>query len=331
MSRSSLNRKLLNPRGVNHGGGVGRWAQNVSTILLQEMDYSEISCLGLKSQNHNLTRLSETLLLPLVIREADFIVSLCNFGPVIENQILVIHDISPLIFPNYFSQKYVQFTRAMFPKLVKKSRGISTVSQFSRDQICEYFNISAEKVSISGASSGLTNLKANSLKSDPRQMKSRYMIFVGAHDERKNLKFLLNIWPTIYDKLGMELLVTGLSRTRIFKGKLDMHVQGVRYIESPLDLELAELIKNASALLSPSIYEGFGMPIIEALSLGTNVISSRTGIASEIICKGLKILELDSLTWEQAILSHTPTNFDFFWDNWSDVAKRLNLQVEKLR
>lgn len=311
----------INPRGINHVGGVSRWAQNVSTILLENESTSIQGCPGINSSNHFVTRLAENLILPRCLESEDFLVSLCNWGPIIENQLLVIHDVAPLVHPEYFSNRYQQFVALVLPKLAKKVRTISTVSELAKKDICEKLNIPEEKVIVVGAASSLSNIKNRNSKLSTFDRK--FMLFLGGHDPRKNLKFLTGFWPEIYNETGISLYFTSNGNKSIFKDQNLSNIKGVKHIGHPDDIQMAEYIKNASCLLSPSFYEGFGMPVIEALSLGTPVIATRTGVVGEICSVGLSVVSLESEAWKRAILSHKKIPFEFEWHSWNEVSAKI--------
>jgi glycosyltransferase involved in cell wall biosynthesis len=236
----------------------------------------------------------------------------------------VIHDIAPIVHPEYFSIWYQQFAQRILPRLARKVRAISTVSNHSKREICEKLNISSKKVNVVGAASALIHVNRTTSDFLEKKYRSEYMIFLGGHDPRKNLSFLLSIWPEIYKESGLKLYITSNGISPIFEKQTFSELQGVRLIDYPDDIQLATYIKNAACLLSPSIYEGFGMPVIEALSLATPVIATDTGIVKDIRCAGLKVIPLDRQVWKNAILEHRKILFEFEWNSWRDVSDKVS-------
>ncbi|HET9628012.1 MAG TPA: glycosyltransferase family 1 protein [Novosphingobium sp.] len=153
-----------------------------------------------------------------------------------------------------------------------------------------------------------------------------YYIVVGTIEGRKNHVLLLQLWRNLVEQMGGEtprLLVVGqrgweaehahamLDRNPVIKGH-------VRELGNADDAELARLIAGARALLMPSFAEGFGLPIVEALQLGTPVICSDLPAFREIAGDIPLFLDpLDGRGWERAVLS--------FLDECPERARQLRM------
>jgi glycosyltransferase involved in cell wall biosynthesis len=315
----------LNPRGLHHVGGVGVWARGVKPYLVNQGQIPLIQTFGSESKNHLLTRFSEQILLPLKLRDTDLLISLCNWGPILENQVIVIHDIAPLVRPEFFDPNYVKFAKIIIPKLVKKVRQIATVSEFSRQEISRYFNYDYSKIKVLGAGTSFAQIEINETYSPTpfTNIINGYCVFLGGHDKRKNLKFLIDLWPEIYAASGKQLLVTTVENPALAKNMQNQDTSGIIYVGHVENRQMRSLVQNASMLLNPSIYEGYGMPVIEALSLGTAVISSETGIVRDIKTSGLTVLPLDRELWINSILARPSSDFEFKPDSWRQVSQNL--------
>ncbi|MCA1648666.1 MAG: glycosyltransferase [Chloroflexi bacterium] len=129
----------------------------------------------------------------------------------------------------------------------------------------------------------------------------RYFVFVGGHDKRKNLRFLLELWPSIHRTTGLELYVTRRAASSVSFEDQVGHVRGVVVRVEPDDRVLAALYANAIGLLWPSIYEGYGLPLLEAMAVGTPFISTDTGAARNLALVAEQILPLDADRWRAQI------------------------------
>jgi glycosyltransferase involved in cell wall biosynthesis len=99
-----------------------------------------------------------------------------------------------------------------------------------------------------------------------------YVLAVGTLEPRKNLARAAEAAA----QAGAELRVVGA------RGWGDVEANGVRWLGEVDDAELARLLRGARALVYPSLYEGFGIPILEAMSVGTPVVTSRGGATEEV-------------------------------------------------
>jgi len=156
-------------------------------------------------------------------------------------------------------------------------------------------------------------------------------LFVGGQIRRKNLKFLMAIWPSIFTDTGATLKVTTSKSSRTLKTEVYSEVSGVEYITDPSDAELSELYDETSALLLPSLGEGFGMPLLEVMSHGKPFIATDTGAATELLVGRSKILPLINELWRREIitLASSPTQKDDSQINkskgytWESVADKI--------
>jgi glycosyltransferase involved in cell wall biosynthesis len=113
-----------------------------------------------------------------------------------------------------------------------------------------------------------------------------YLLFVGSLEPRKNLPALLSAWGEVRQRFSTAELVIAGGRSPVFRpalngqGKILCH-ERVRFLGAVPDSELPALYSGAAALLLPSLYEGFGLPVMEAMACGVPVISSSAGALKE--------------------------------------------------
>jgi glycosyltransferase involved in cell wall biosynthesis len=247
----------------------------------------------------------EQLALPRLMRrtKADVLWSPCNWGPlVVHRQVPVFHDIAPLTRPEYFTPMYRVLARALTGPLVRRSLLVATPSRSVRSELLQRFPLGEDDVEVvpPGVGPPFDSVPLGDLDHRP----SSYCLLVGAHDSRKNVDFLLELWPGVRARTGLEL---HLTRQRIVTTRRQLAVEsspysGVVVHLDPTDDELARLYANALCLLSPSKYEGYGFPLLEAMAAGTPFLASDEGAAAELaIDPDKQVLPLDPERWRRQL------------------------------
>lgn len=319
---------LINPRGIGAPGGVGSWSQDFINAFsaIEEFRFLKYP---LSNSKGMASRASELCFSQISMPKESILFSLCNWGPILRNHAIVIHDIAPLLYPDYFSWSYAASSRFILPRIAREAKIVFTVSGLVRTQLVEYLDLNPDKVIAIG--SGIPSqikYQQNEIKQSIGLKKDSYFMFIGGHDKRKNLQFLLNIWPEIYRLKKYRLKVVSSTKTRVFHDSHLINVPGVDYYLDVSSANYRQLISCARALLTPSIYEGFNLPIVEFMELSKPVLASRTGIAEEVVNKGVQIMPLDEEVWLSTIIDDklTPTVPSGF--EWADVAKSAKIQFD---
>jgi glycosyltransferase involved in cell wall biosynthesis len=234
--------------------------------------------------------------IPLLIKKykADIFVSpdgFCSLATKIP-QCLVIHDLAFLHDSSFLDSSRRRFYEKFTGAFLKKAKTIATVSVYSKNDIVEQYHIPDDKVNIvySAAKEIFHPLKEE-LKD---QVKSKwtagkeYFLYAGSIHPRKNLMALLKAF-SIFKKRqhsGMKLVLAGrlawkynsfLSALKSYKYREDVVLTG--YVEEE---ELVKLVGAAYALVYPSLQEGFGVPVLEAMQSAVPVITSEGSAMQEI-------------------------------------------------
>lgn len=225
------------------------------------------------------------------------LLGLANWGPLlVRRQVVAVLDLAPLRFPHFYSPAYVRLTRSVQPRLARRARRVITLSESTKREISETYHVAPGRIDIvpPGVGEPFTD---SSFRRDPNSQ-SVSCVFVGAHDPRKNLGFLLRLWPRVVNELGLTLHVTVRGASGPHAGVPLGDHPGVVVHENIDDLSLATLYRDALCVLSPSHYEGFGLPLLEAMATGTPFLASRAGAAEELAVDPLsQILPLDAERW----------------------------------
>ena len=206
---------------------------------------------------------------------------LLNFGspgPIFySNRIVTVHDISFHIHPEWFSKVYGTYYRLITPIFTRLSKKVITVSEFSKNEIKNWLKIPDDKIVI------IYNAVSESIKknlSKPSINYGKYILTVASLDPRKNIAMLVEAYEQTGIENEIKLVLAGRS-SPLFNMKFSEKIlsNSVGYVS---DEELVSLYENAIIFLYPSLYEGFGIPPLEAMSLGCPVILSDIPVFKEI-------------------------------------------------
>jgi glycosyltransferase involved in cell wall biosynthesis len=246
----------------------------------------------------------EQLSLPRLVHRAGAhaLWSPCSWGPVaVRRQAPVVHDIAVLTHPYYYTRAYRVLARTLTGSLVRRSACVVTPSVSVRDVLLARFPLDPDGVIV--VPPGVGPPFATAPLDDLDRREGRYCVLVGAHDTRKNPEFLLELWPTVHARTGLEL---HLTRRRFVTTRrvqdLGLASAGVVVHDDPTDEELAALYAGALCLLWPSHYEGYGFPLLEAMAVGTPFLATDVGAAAELAVRPEEqILPLEPDRWVEQI------------------------------
>lgn len=219
-----------------------------------------------------------------------------GIGPVKKTRhILTIHDLAHIEYPEWYSRSYSRLYSTLYPISAKNASAILTVSEFTADKLMSVFDIKSSKIHVTplGVQSIFTRSCSESVAATKSRysIKKRYVLFVGASSKRKNLRALFDAWMIIRDQhKDVELIIAGPSGLA-FSGKSNggNPDDNVRSIGPIPDSDLVNLYSGAECFVYPSLYEGFGIPPLEAMACGTPVIASNT-TAMPLVLKDAAIL-----------------------------------------
>jgi glycosyltransferase involved in cell wall biosynthesis len=252
----------------------------------------------------------------------------------VTRQAVVIHDIAPLVHPEYFARSYAIAARTLLPRLVQSCGVLMTTSAFNQQELTRRFPDAEDKIVVVGA--GVDHETFSPRAEDPRR--ELFALFVGAHDRRKNLAFLTEFWPEVWRRSGMTLVCTERSAARVTHASARVgNAPWLSRVVDPSDAELGSLYARAEVLLCPSRYEGFGLPLLEAACAGTPFISTATGAALELAVRPWQIQPLEREAWLAALagLGGDPVMRQELVElagrfTWQDTAERISRAVSTL-
>ncbi|HEY1023201.1 MAG TPA: glycosyltransferase family 1 protein, partial [Flavisolibacter sp.] len=207
-------------------------------------------------------------------------------------QCLVVHDLGFLHFPEGYRKTHLAYYKRYTPKAIRKANTVATVSQFSKDDILKTYGTSPGKVSV--VYNGVKDIFRPLPFDEQMTVKEKYtagaefFLYTGAIHPRKNLINLLKAYSVFKRRLqsSLKLVLAGrlawkndefLELLKTYKYREDVVLTG--YLPEE---DLAALTASAYAVVYPSFFEGFGVPVAEAMRCGVPVLTSKNSAMEEI-------------------------------------------------
>ncbi len=235
-------------------GGVERYTREMVRRLPALGDYRVMT----PPTAHKLGQVWEQAL-PLMHR--GLIYSPANTAPVSARTIVVIHDVAAVRHPDWYSRPYAAWHNALLPRVARRARLVITVSEFSRAEIAATLGV--DSIVIPGG------VDERFAPGEPRD----YVLTVATRIARKNLGALDAARRALAER-GIDLVAVGSGRGYM---RAEDGIPG-RYVP---DDELPALYAGARAFVLPSLYEGFGLPVLEAMASGVPVVASNRAALPE--------------------------------------------------
>lgn len=192
--------------------------------------------------------------------------------------ITMIHDSAFMAYPRAYGFWSRLYLKAMNKKIIRKSTTIITSTEFNKKELEKFYGSKASKKTI------VIPLGFNTVQPpsnfDPKKfgITKPYVLAVSRLETKKNTKYIVQAFCVMKQSADIQLVLVG--RPGVGYGPIGKQIKQCPYVEDIIRFDwlarpdLAGLYKNAIALVFPSIYEGFGFPLLEALSLGTPAIAA---------------------------------------------------------
>lgn len=172
---------------------------------------------------------------------------------------------------------------------LKKAKHVFTVSYFSKERINKIMNIPLDKITVTynGIANSLVNSDSNiGIVRSKYKLPEKYIMFLSTLQPRKNLRLLLEAYSEIMDKIDYDLVLIGRVGWNVDDLINQYNLNGrITFTGFVDDEDVAVIYKNAMCFIFPTLYEGFGIPPVEALSMGCPVISSDSSCMKEVLRK----------------------------------------------
>jgi glycosyltransferase involved in cell wall biosynthesis len=205
----------------------------------------------------------------------DLLVGFGGSGPLLHRrQLTVIHDATIFRHPDSFSRSYRLF-HSLLGFVLTRTATIATVSHFSRRELGEIFRVDPDGISVVyNATDHFAGLAPDEAILERLHLAGGdYFLLVGTLKPNKNIGFAIKAFETLAAP-GQKLVIVGGIHARVFKGGEYGEGDDLIFAGRLSDAEIAALERHATAFIFPSLYEGFGIPPLEAMSQGCPVLAS---------------------------------------------------------
>lgn len=210
------------------------------------------------------------------------LVSLANSGPVLHrDHLVVIHDAQVFRRPDFFSWRYLALHRTL-GHLLARTATIATVSAFSRNELAEVLSLDPASIPViaNSAEHFATVAPDFSIIDKLRLAPHQFFLFVGSMTKNKNVDTAIRAAEQL-GRADFPLVVVGGDNSKVFGGAATESRSGVVIAGRLKDEEIAALFSQAAAFVFPSLYEGFGVPPLEAMFFACPVIASSADAVRE--------------------------------------------------
>ena len=224
--------------------------------------------------------------------------------PVVRSKkcVVSVHDFSFVLNPSWHPKERIEYFEKNFFKNIKRADRIITGSNYSKEEIKKFIGVKDDMIDViyHGVDHSVYRpYEREVLKNFAKKLKlpKKFFLFVGSVEPRKNLSYLLKSYIDLPNSLKKEykLLIVGFKgwENEQIKALIDKERENIVYMGYLSDLELAFVYNLAFAFIYPSLYEGFGIPPLEAMACKTPVIVSNRASLPEVCSKAALYADVD--------------------------------------
>ncbi|WP_230304518.1 MULTISPECIES: glycosyltransferase family 4 protein [unclassified Rhodococcus (in: high G+C Gram-positive bacteria)] len=239
--------------------------------------------------------------------EGDAVHYLADTGPLVRTRspsVVTVHGIASLHARGIRNVRQEKVWRTRVAAAIRNTDAVITVSKSSANDICEVFDVPFEKIDVIPHGVALSDpCRPVEIAADILGSRARdgYVLYLGNIEPRKNIIELVRAFsrPQVAS-LGLPLVIAGKPAWNAEAAMQEIqNAANVIYLGFVEDDQKDVLLRNASLFVFPSLYEGFGFPVLEALSVGTPTLTSRRGSLAEVAgpARTLEGLDADAIAF----------------------------------
>lgn len=186
--------------------------------------------------------------------------------------VVTVHDLAIYKYPEWFPSGQWFSTKVVVPRSIKKADAIIVPSEATKRDLVELFRIGENKIHV--IAHGVEERFFKISNQFPNINDQKYILFVGTVEERKNVGRLIEAYRGLAEDIRAEYkLVIAGSHPR--NSRYEIRDTDIRFLDYVSDEDLPSLYQNAALFVYPSLYEGFGLPVLEAMAAGVPVVTSK--------------------------------------------------------
>ena len=205
--------------------------------------------------------------------------------------VLTFYDVTPLMYPQSVSMKARLFFRLATTLALRAASRVIAISEAARDDLIRYFPVHSPKVRVVplAADPRFQPQPASEVEAvrEKYSLPTRFVLYFGTNRPHKNLAALIDAYAQLADRHAQPLVIAGAWDARYPqpKQRVEQYQLGdsVRFLGGVDDSDLPALYNAATLFVFPSLYEGFGLPVLEAMACGTPVACANTASLPEIV------------------------------------------------
>lgn len=200
-----------------------------------------------------------------------------------KHQVVTIHDASVFAYPEAYTWSFLLKYKSIYKHMAWVADQIITVTEFSKSELQHWLKINPERISVTyeGREHFERIVTDTSVMERLRLRMKPFFLVVGSNSPHKNLKIILEA-NELMDQSRYEIILIGGDFPSVFQATHLELAPNIKRVGHLLDEELKALYLNASGLVFPSLYEGFGLPLVEAMTCSCPIICSDIPSSREV-------------------------------------------------